>query len=353
MGFFLNYARNLAAVALGRQPARPLLFSYYITHRCNLNCRYCCDGDGKRFREDPIPELTTAEAKQLLSILRRSSDTLDITGGEPMLRHDLEEVLEHAQRLGLRTVLNTKAIGLPERQDVLRFTDVLVVSVDSLDVTHLAQLMDRPVSVAQRVLDALEFAIAKRAELPTKLVLSSVATPVNLDEVERVMRFALDNELGFHVSPEIVGTTANPELRTCERYRDLVDTAIEAKRSASGVLGVPQYLRGIRDFERFPCHPLLMATIRPDGRLYYPCLEHKQADVSILECGSYEDALRVSRKRRGGIPQCGDCCHVFCHMALSLFQRHPLAALGETRHWRAGSDRPWGVQPTATSAIDT
>ena len=353
MGFFLNYTRNLAAVALGRQPTRPLLFSYYITHRCNLNCRYCCDDAGKRFKEDPIPELTTGETKQLLSILRQSSDTLDITGGEPMLREDLEEVLEHAQHVGLRAVLNTKAIGLPERQDILRFVDVLVVSVDSLDATHLARLMDRPVSVAQQVLAALDFAMAKRTELQTKLVLSSVATPVNLDQVERVMRFALDNGFGFHVSPEIVGTTANPELRSCERYRALVDTAIEAKRRASGVLGVPQYLRGIRDFERFPCHPLLMATIRPDGRLYYPCLEHKQADVSILECGSYEEALRTSRERRGAIPECGDCCHVFCHMALSLFQRHPLAALGETRHWRVGSEGPQAVQSAATSPMET
>ena len=46
MGFVLNYMRNMASVALGREPTRPLLFSYYVTHRCELNCRYCCDGDG-------------------------------------------------------------------------------------------------------------------------------------------------------------------------------------------------------------------------------------------------------------------------------------------------------------------
>lgn len=57
-GFVGNYLRNLASIAVGQEPARPLLFSYYITHRCNLGCRYCCDGDGRRFQSDPVPELS-------------------------------------------------------------------------------------------------------------------------------------------------------------------------------------------------------------------------------------------------------------------------------------------------------
>ena len=71
MGFTRNYLMNLAGLWVGMEPTRPLIFSYYVTHRCNLNCRYCCDGDGKRFEEDPIPELDAADAKRLLSILRR------------------------------------------------------------------------------------------------------------------------------------------------------------------------------------------------------------------------------------------------------------------------------------------
>lgn len=101
MGFVGNYLMNLGSMGLAREPARPLLFSYYVTHRCELACRYCCDGDGKRFKEERIPELGPAEAKRLVSLLRRDTDTLDITGGEPMLRDDLEEILGHARALEL------------------------------------------------------------------------------------------------------------------------------------------------------------------------------------------------------------------------------------------------------------
>jgi MoaA/NifB/PqqE/SkfB family radical SAM enzyme len=334
MGFVANYLWNLASVTAGRQPLRPLLFSYYVTHRCNLNCRYCSDGDGKRFKEDPAAELTTAEAKRLLTILRRSADTLDVTGGEPMIREDLEEILAHARAVGLRTVLNTKGVGLRQRPDLVRLSDTLVLSIDTLDAAALAGLIGRPREAAERVLDALRFAMDERRRTGTRVAISAVATPQNLADVGAVLRFAIDNGLAFHVSPEIVGTRVNPALRQNDSYRRLIGEVLAAKRTARGILGVPQYLRGIRDFQTFRCHPLLMPVIRPDGRMYYPCLESKRAEVSVLETGDYGAALREIRRRVGEIPACRDCCHLFCHMGLSLFQRHPLAAVGEWKHWR-------------------
>ncbi|MCX5670005.1 MAG: radical SAM protein [Planctomycetota bacterium] len=335
MGFVANYLWNLASVAAGRQPVRPLLFSYYVTHRCNLNCRYCSDGDGKRFKEDPVAELATAEAKRLLTILRRSADTLDVTGGEPMIREDLEEILAHARVIGLRTVLNTKGVGLRQRPDLVRLSDTLVLSIDTLDGASLAGLIGRPREAAERILDALRFAMGERQRTGTQVVISAVATPENLADVGAVLRFAIESGLAFHVSPEIVGTRVNPALRQSDGYRGLIAEVLAAKRTARGVLGVPQYLRGIGDFRTFRCHPLLMPVIRPDGRMYYPCLESKRAEVSVLETGDYGAALREVRRRAGEIPVCRDCCHLFCHMALSLFQRHPLAAMGEWRHWRS------------------
>jgi MoaA/NifB/PqqE/SkfB family radical SAM enzyme len=334
MAFVQNYLANLAGWWAGREPTRPLMFSYYVTHRCNLNCRYCCDGDGKRFAEDPVPELETADAKRLVTLLSRSGDTLDITGGEPLLRDDLEEILAEARSVGLRTVLNTKGIGLPERPDLLRHTDVLVLSLDTLEPRQLAKLMGRPPAVAEQVLAALEYALRACGRTGTKLVLAAVATPENLDQVAEVLEFAVARGLGFQLSPQIVGKDVDPLLRGNDRYRALIDRVIETKRSGGRVLGVVPYLRGIRDFGRFRCHPLLMPVIRPDGRLYYPCLEWKRAEISILEADGYLAALAAARARFGPLPPCEACCHIFCHMALSLLQEHPLAALGEMTHWR-------------------
>jgi hypothetical protein len=152
--------------------------------------------------------------------------------------------------------------------------------------------------------------------------------------VAQVLEFAVDRNLGFHLSPEILGTRVNPALRGHPVYRQLIDRTLALKQSGRGVLGIPDYLLGIRDFRPFRCHPLLMPTIRPDGRLYYPCLESKQAEIDLLEAGHYYRALQAARERLGPIPACRDCCHLFCHMALSLLQSQPRSALGELKHWR-------------------
>ncbi len=334
MGFVGNYLRNLGAVALGREPARPLLFSYYVTHRCPWSCVYCCDGSGQPFKADEVAELSVEDAGRLLAILRGAADTLDITGGEPMVRKDLEEILARARALGFRTALNTKGVGLPERPEVLRNCDVLALSVDALDPAALTAIMGGKERVAGGVLEALRFAMAERARTGTRLVLSVVATPDNLAEAGRVLGFAAENRLGFHISPQIVGTAVHPALRENPRYRELMAEVLTAKRRGAQVLGVAGYYRGVRDFSRFRCHPLLMPTIRPDGRMYYPCLESGRSEVNLLEAGEYRAALRESRKNRGAVPDCRDCCYVFCHMALSLLQESPLAALGELRAWR-------------------
>lgn len=336
MGFLTNYLRNLMALAVGRQPQRPLLFSYYVTHRCQLNCRYCSDGAGRPFHEEPVPELNTADACRLITILARAAATLDLTGGEPLLREDLADLLRHARQCGLRTVLNTKGIGLPARPELLALTDTLVLSIDTLNPARLAALLDRPVAVAEQVLQALEFAVRRRREHGTRVVLSAVATPDNLAEVADVLAFTRRKKLGFHLSPELVGTRVHPRLRDNPDYRQLVEQVRRDKQARPGVLGLDAYLCGIRDFSTFTCHPLLMPVIRPDGHLYYPCLEHKQAAVDVLAAGDYPKALTEAQRQYGALPPCADGCQIFCHMALSLLQRHPLAALGEGRHWNAG-----------------
>lgn len=332
MGFAANYLLNCAGLAAGREPARPLLFSWYATHRCSLDCGYCCDGDGKPFKETRCDELDTAAAKRLFGIIREATDTLDVTGGEPMARTDLEELLAHARALGLRTALNTKGIGLPERPELARLCDVLFLSVDSLDAGRLGAIIGRPAQTAQGVLRALDWALAHRSA-GTKLVVASVARPDSLDDVADLLRFAERYQLAFQLSPEIVGTRVHPQLVTSDRWRALVNEALAAKSRGLEVLGVDPYLRGIRDFGAFRCHPLLMPTVRPDGCFNYPCLEVAKARVNLLTAGSYRRALAQARLEGGPLPDCGGQCHIFCHMAVSLLQRHPVAALGELRRW--------------------
>ncbi|GAG92415.1 unnamed protein product, partial [marine sediment metagenome] len=78
---------------------------YNCTRRCNLRCLHCYSSSESNQFSD---ELTTARAKQLLSELADvNCPVVLFSGGEPLLRDDLFELLAEARRLGLRTVISS------------------------------------------------------------------------------------------------------------------------------------------------------------------------------------------------------------------------------------------------------
>jgi pyrroloquinoline quinone biosynthesis protein E len=92
----------------------PLWLVIELTYKCPLKCPWCSNPvDFNRYRK----ELTTEEWKEVLREGRRlGSLQLGFTGGEPMLRRDLEELVEEADRLGYYTNLITSGVGLNEKR---------------------------------------------------------------------------------------------------------------------------------------------------------------------------------------------------------------------------------------------
>jgi PqqA peptide cyclase len=90
---------------------RPYTLIAELTYRCPLRCVYCSN---PREYAGPIqPELATPTWKQVFSEAEALGVMqLNLSGGEPLLRDDLEELVEHARSLGLYTNLITSAIGL-------------------------------------------------------------------------------------------------------------------------------------------------------------------------------------------------------------------------------------------------
>ena len=104
----LRYGRKA-----GRLPSHLLHYSedkkpvvvYNCTQRCNLKCVHCYShSTGQKGRN----ELTTAEAKAFIADLAAfGSPVILFSGGEPLARPDLIELIEYAVAQGLRAVLST------------------------------------------------------------------------------------------------------------------------------------------------------------------------------------------------------------------------------------------------------
>ncbi|GAB4289479.1 MAG: heme b synthase [Roseovarius sp.] len=115
----------------------PYLVALNLTRRCNLACAHCYLDAGARRIADP-GELSTAEACALVDDIATLGEGIMIvlTGGEPLLRRDLEQIAAHAAGLGLMVVVGTNGMALNERRvAALQAAGVagVGISVDSLD----------------------------------------------------------------------------------------------------------------------------------------------------------------------------------------------------------------------------
>lgn len=94
---------------------KPLWLSLELTYRCPLKCTWC--NNPLDFEDYASRELTTDEWRQVLREGRElGALQLGFTGGEPLQRDDLEELVAYADELGLYTNLITSGIGLDDER---------------------------------------------------------------------------------------------------------------------------------------------------------------------------------------------------------------------------------------------
>lgn len=86
-----------------------MIISWNTTQQCNINCVHCYRDAGAK----GMDELSTSEGKKLLGeIAKAGFKIMILSGGEPLLRTDIYELIAHAVTVGLRPVLGTNGILL-------------------------------------------------------------------------------------------------------------------------------------------------------------------------------------------------------------------------------------------------
>ncbi|MCA1007604.1 GTP 3',8-cyclase MoaA [Rhodococcus hoagii] len=138
-----------------------------ITEKCSLRCTYCMPAEG--LPAIPSARLLTAdEIVRLVGIAvhRLGVREVRFTGGEPLMRRDLEAIVEGCtERVpGVPLSMTTNAVGLEHRADALARAGLsrINVSLDTVDRAHFAELTrrDRLDSVLAGIRGAQEAGLA-------------------------------------------------------------------------------------------------------------------------------------------------------------------------------------------------
>jgi AdoMet-dependent heme synthase len=112
-------------------PGHPV---WEVTSACNLKCIHCHAISSK----PSVSELTTDEGKRLIDDLAEISGfrTLIYTGGEPLVRHDIFELLQHSKKAGFSNILATNGTLIDEEMAYKLKEHGVVCNAISLDAAN-------------------------------------------------------------------------------------------------------------------------------------------------------------------------------------------------------------------------
>ena len=170
-----------------KQIPPPLWLLAEITYRCPLHCVFCYNP--LNYAEDK-KELTTDQWKDVLRQARKmGAAQLGFSGGEPLVRDDLEELIGEAHQLGYYTNLITSGVGLTEER---------ISKMKSLGLDHIQlSFQDSTKEMNDFLSSTKTFDLKNRvAKLIKKydypMVLNVVLHRYNLDHIGRIIEMAVE-----------------------------------------------------------------------------------------------------------------------------------------------------------------
>lgn len=242
-GKIFRIAAGCQGVGCFGYPVHPV---WEVTARCNLECDHCHARAGD---VESLDELSTKEAKErVIDPLAAVGDfkSLVFSGGEPLVREDLVELVAHAKKRGFYPIVATNATLItPEMARALKRAGNLGIaaSVDSMkDDVH---------DTFRRKAGALRLAtegIANAAAEGMYIQINITASKINLDEIPDIISYA--DELRAHVIllyqfiPSGRGEESSELELTREEFREEILRTGAMQRDLHPVIapvGLPEY----------------------------------------------------------------------------------------------------------------
>lgn len=310
----------------------PLWGHLYVTRKCNLDCEYCF------FKDSAKKDLGLDGIRKVLDRMRAMGvGFLAFHGGEPTIRRDFPEIVQHAHDLGFFTYLNTNGTLL-DKEYIDRIgaagIDVVNLSVDSIqtfapshkDLAHTKAALDQLIEARSRY----------KFEITANFVLNNQNTGILEETLDHLDRLGIPLSIGFIVKhptcesqPESL-FFESPEDR--QKLFSVLERIVRWRREGRNIIEPEAYFRDIRKFV--------------EGDLRWKCLAGKDSiGIDTLGelkfCGtlpsegiSIEDldaetirGLYGMRQEKYG--QCQERCLTNCRYVTQYYYKHPFKFIRE------------------------
>jgi pyrroloquinoline quinone biosynthesis protein E len=260
-----------------------------LTHRCPLHCPYCSNPLALVSADE---ELTTEQWTRVFKEARALGVLqLGLSGGEPLVRKDLEVLADQAHRLGLYTTLVTSGVGLTRARAVaLREAglDHIQVSIQDTDPAGADRL------AGMRAVRQKEAAMALVRELGFAFTVNAVLHRENLDRIGDIIELAAEAgadrlELANTQYYGWALTNRRALLPTAAQVQAAQSRADTARERYRGRMQIIYVLPDYHESYPKPCYGgwgNVYLVVAPDGRTL-PC--HGATHITTLRFDSVRE----------------------------------------------------------------
>jgi MoaA/NifB/PqqE/SkfB family radical SAM enzyme len=296
----------------------PFYVQFYVSKYCHLSCRMCniveANRDVKPFTSDKIERIAD-------NLVKIGAGVVLLTGGEPFLRPDIDEIVRvfKSRRLDVRM----QTAGLYEKRDkITKCVEYgardINVSIDSLD-EELSDYINGKQGSWRDAMRTISYISQTFPGKDSVCALGCVLSPYNLDEIEAVLDFA--TEIGWwlslvpaHITPPDHPMNFRGYDETFSFTRDeypklraLLDRLKEKKRKGMRLFDSDDYLESIYHFvttgkpnwrkDGICDSPNLYFAILPDGR-FAPCCDYRLDQDVYLDDPDFPTIYRSPEFRK-------------------------------------------------------
>ncbi len=228
---------------------KPFIVFWELTRACMLACKHCRAKAQKKRHPD---ELTTEEAFKVIDMLKdfgKPYPLVVITGGDPLMREDVFEIVEQASSSGIRVAVAFSGTPLATRERIERLKDSgaarIAISIDGTrDVHDSFRGIKGTFDTSMKILD-------NAREVDLSVQINTTVTKFNIHDLPNLVKLCISKEVTlwdvFFVVP--TGRAKAEYMPTSQEFEDIlcwlydVSKYINVKSSAACHLRRVEYMR--------------------------------------------------------------------------------------------------------------
>lgn len=285
----------------------PLLVSWYITYRCNIDCMYC--GLPALYNG---AELTTSDVLKIIDCLTElGTQIISFCGGEPLMREDMATILDYCKKKDISVYISSNGTLVPGIINYLKDIDLLKLSLDGPETVH-DEL--RGPGTHKKVLAAA--ALAKKHGIP--VIFNMTLTSLNLPYLNYILDKSTELNIPVKFSPlhhaHAVSKNNKDIIPDNILYKSKIRLLIQEAKKNKLIFSSSDSLKYMLDYPsghkidnciagKIFCH------LKPNGDMY-PCEIYPDAEPkNILNHGVYKAFRSLSEV------SCSEC---WCNDTMEL-----------------------------------